>query len=130
MVDWSRSNDTYLYGLEAGSPLVVPEQLPPVKNELLRGEIDVTYEITRNIRLGVAYWFDDYNVEDFALGPDTLVRHRIAAAQSRPASDSDECAPVGLSVPPIHGAYGLGAHDVFVVTGPKQPDDHRVRSGL
>jgi hypothetical protein len=72
MVDWSRSNDTYLYGLAAGSPLVVPEQLPPVKNELLRGEIDVTYEITRNVRLGVAYWFDDYNVEDFALGPDTV----------------------------------------------------------
>ena len=42
MVDWSRSNDTYLYGLVTGSPLVVPEQLPPVKNELLRGEIDLT----------------------------------------------------------------------------------------
>ena len=72
MVDWSRSNDTYLYGLAAGSPLAVPEQLPSVKNELLRGEIDVSYEITRNIRLGVAYWYDDYKVEDFALGPDTL----------------------------------------------------------
>ena len=69
MVDWNRSNDTYLYGLAAGSPLAVPEQLPPVKNELLRGEIDVTYEITRNLRFGVAYWFDDYKVEDFALGP-------------------------------------------------------------
>jgi hypothetical protein len=70
--DWNRSNDTYLYGLVAGSPLATPVQLPPVKNELLRNEIDVTYEIARNLRFGVAYWYDDYNVEDFALGPDTL----------------------------------------------------------
>ena len=70
--DWNRSNDTYLYGLVTGSPLAVPEQLPPVKNELLRGEVDVTYEIARNLRFGVAYWFDDYNVEDFALGPTTI----------------------------------------------------------
>lgn len=70
--DWNRSNDTYLYGLVTGSPLAVPEQLPPVKNELLRSEVDVTYEISRNLRAGVAYWFDDYNVQDFALGPTTL----------------------------------------------------------
>ncbi|MGE0363492.1 MAG: MtrB/PioB family outer membrane beta-barrel protein [Vicinamibacterales bacterium] len=71
-LDWNRSNDTYLYGLVAGSPLAVPEQLPPVKNELLRSEVDLSYEVSRNLRLGVAYWFDDYNVQDFALGPTTL----------------------------------------------------------
>jgi MtrB/PioB family decaheme-associated outer membrane protein len=70
--DWNRSNDTYLYGLVTGSPLAAPEQLPPVKNELLRGEIDVTYDVTNNIRFGVAYWYDDYKVQDFALGPTTL----------------------------------------------------------
>ena len=70
--DWNRSNDTYLYGLVTGSPLAVPEQLPPVKNELMRAEIDLTYELSRNLRLGVAYWFDDYKVEDFALGPETI----------------------------------------------------------
>jgi hypothetical protein len=80
--DWNRSNDTYLYGLVAGSPLAVPEALPPVKNELLRSEIDVSYEISRNLRFGVAYWFDDYNVQDFALGPTTLT---------------------GLAFPPVQG---------------------------
>jgi MtrB/PioB family decaheme-associated outer membrane protein len=70
--DWNRSNDTYLYGLVTGSPLAVPEQLPPVKNELLRAEIDLTYELSSNLRLGVAYWFDDYKVEDFALGESTI----------------------------------------------------------
>jgi MtrB/PioB family decaheme-associated outer membrane protein len=70
--DWNRSNDTYLYGLVTGSPLAAPDQLPAVKNELLRSEVDVTYDISRNLRAGVAYWFDDYNVQDFALGPATL----------------------------------------------------------
>ena len=71
-VDWNRSNDTYLYGLVTGSPLAVPEQLPPVKNELFRGEIDIDYELSRNLLAGVSYWFEDYQVEDFALGPTTL----------------------------------------------------------
>jgi MtrB/PioB family decaheme-associated outer membrane protein len=70
--DWNRSNDTYLYGLVTGSPLAVPEQLPPVKNELTRAEIDLTYMLSDNLKFGVAYWFDDYKVEDFALGPTTL----------------------------------------------------------
>jgi MtrB/PioB family decaheme-associated outer membrane protein len=70
--DWNRSNDTYLYGLVAGSPLAQPEQLPPVRNEFLRSEVDVTYDLARNVRFGVSYWFDDYKVQDFALGPTTL----------------------------------------------------------
>jgi MtrB/PioB family decaheme-associated outer membrane protein len=70
--DWNKSNDTYLYGLVTGSPLAAPEQLPPVKNELLRAEIDLNYEISHNLHFGAAYWYDDYNVEDFALGPTTL----------------------------------------------------------
>ncbi|MEO7156892.1 MAG: MtrB/PioB family outer membrane beta-barrel protein [Vicinamibacterales bacterium] len=79
--DWNKSNDTYLYGLVSGSPLAVPEQLPPVKNELLRTAVDVTYEISRNLRAGVAYWFDDYKVEDFALGPTTLSGIALPAIQ-------------------------------------------------
>jgi len=70
--DWNKSNDTYLYGLVTGSPLAVPEQLPPVKNELLRAQVDLTYELASNLHFGVAYWFDDYKVEDFALGPETI----------------------------------------------------------
>ena len=70
--DWNKSNDTYLYGLVTGSPLTAPQQLPPVRNELFRAEVDWTYLLAPNLRLGVAYWFDDYKVEDFALGPETI----------------------------------------------------------
>jgi MtrB/PioB family decaheme-associated outer membrane protein len=72
MVDWSSSDDTYVYGLAPGSPLTPPQQLPPVTYELLRGSVDVSYAIASNVRVGAAYWYEDYNVEDFALGPDTL----------------------------------------------------------
>ncbi|MEP7115947.1 MAG: MtrB/PioB family outer membrane beta-barrel protein [Acidobacteriota bacterium] len=80
--DWNRSNDTYLYGLVAGSPLAVPSQLPPVKNAMLRAELDLTYELARNLRLGVAYWYDDYDVQDFALGPTTLTGIALPAVQA------------------------------------------------
>jgi MtrB/PioB family decaheme-associated outer membrane protein len=89
--DWNKSNDTYLYGLVTGSPLAVPEQLPPVKNELLRAGVDLTYELSRNLHLGAAYWFDDYNVEDFALGPTTLSGIALPAiepGESEPATNA------------------------------------------
>lgn len=71
-VDWSSGDDLYVYGLVPGSPLAVPEQLPPVTNEILRSSVDVTYAISNQVKLGFAYWYEDYQVEDFALGPDTL----------------------------------------------------------
>jgi MtrB/PioB family decaheme-associated outer membrane protein len=70
--DWNKSDDTYLYGLAPGSPLAVPEQLPPVTNELMRAEIDLDYELSRNLHFGVAYWYEDYKVQDFALGPTVM----------------------------------------------------------
>ena len=70
--DWNKTNDTYVYGVVAGGPNPAPEQLPAVTNELLRGEIDLTYDLSNNLKFGAAYWYEDYKVEDFALGPDTL----------------------------------------------------------
>jgi MtrB/PioB family decaheme-associated outer membrane protein len=71
-IDWTDGEDTYVYGLAAGSPIAVPEQLPPVTSEILRAAVDVNYDISTHLRLGVAYWYEDYKVEDFAFGPDTL----------------------------------------------------------
>lgn len=69
-LDWNRAKDTYLYAV--GSSLPAPEQLAPVLNELLRTELSVTYRLTDRLHLGVVYWYDDFNVEDFALGETTL----------------------------------------------------------
>lgn len=71
-VDWNRSRDDYLNVLAPGSTLAAPQPLPVVLNELLRAELSVTYRINERLRLGFVYWFDDYQVEDFALGETTL----------------------------------------------------------
>ncbi|PYR40633.1 MAG: hypothetical protein DMF93_10515 [Acidobacteria bacterium] len=70
--DYSRAQSTYVYALAAGSPVatpIFPAQLPAVVNELQRGTCDVKYFLTRHLAAGIAYWFDKYAVNDFALGP-------------------------------------------------------------
>ncbi|MEO8256478.1 MAG: MtrB/PioB family decaheme-associated outer membrane protein [Acidobacteriota bacterium] len=67
--DYSRAQSTYTYGLAANTVIATPVQLSPVVNELQRGTIDGLYFITRRLAVGLAYWFDKYKVDDFALGP-------------------------------------------------------------
>jgi MtrB/PioB family decaheme-associated outer membrane protein len=64
--DFNRSNSKYVYVLAPNSTLVAPEQLPPVKNQLQRGQADVVYDITRRVAVGFSYWYDRYTVDDFA----------------------------------------------------------------
>jgi MtrB/PioB family decaheme-associated outer membrane protein len=77
--DFSRSEATYLYEtgvvtdrtLPEGSPLPSdlppPQQLPPVEIDQHRATADAKYWFSPRIALGLAYWFDKYDVEDFAL---------------------------------------------------------------
>ena len=44
-------------------------QLTPVLNELQRGTVDARYFLSRQLAVGVVYWYDKYKVDDFALGP-------------------------------------------------------------
>lgn len=71
-LNWSDSEDLYTYLLVAGSTLPPPSQLDPVINELLRAEVDLGYRLTNNVRIGAAYWYEDFHTEDFALGPLTM----------------------------------------------------------
>ena len=104
--------------LVPGSPLVVPEQLPPVKNELLRGEVDVELRDSRAISGWVpAYWYDDYDVEDFALGPETISGIALPPPNPTNPLDADQCAPAGLSIPPLHRPYRLRTAHLCMVTG-------------
>jgi MtrB/PioB family decaheme-associated outer membrane protein len=66
--DLSRGRTTYVYGLAPDTIIAAPSQLPPVRNELQRGSADVTYFLTSHFGIGMAYTFDRYLVEDFALG--------------------------------------------------------------
>jgi hypothetical protein len=40
-----------------------------VTNELQRGTVDGRYHVSRHLAIGLVYWYDKYDVNDFALGP-------------------------------------------------------------
>src|SRR4029079_4681274 len=65
----SDATSTYVYGLVAGSPVAAPSQLPAVNNRLRRATVDAKYFLTQHLAVGGVYWYDDYTVSDFALGP-------------------------------------------------------------
>lgn len=71
-LNWSDANDVYTYLLVPGSVLPAPSQLDPVVNELLRGELDVSYRLSDRIRVGGAYLYENFNTRDFAFGPLTM----------------------------------------------------------
>ena len=67
--DYSHAESTYTYGLAANTVIAAPVQLTPVMNELQRGTIDGRYFVNRRFAVGLVYWYDQYKVDDFALGP-------------------------------------------------------------
>lgn len=67
-INWSDVTDTYTYVLPPNTVIATPRQLPPVLNELFRGNVDLSYRLTPRVRLGGVYWYEDYKTQDFALG--------------------------------------------------------------
>ncbi|HYM26143.1 MAG TPA: MtrB/PioB family outer membrane beta-barrel protein, partial [Vicinamibacterales bacterium] len=79
--DYIRAESTYLYTVLSGKPIVnltsatgaigqaLPSQLPAVTNQTDRGIVDVTYHLTSRVSVGLAYTYERYQVNDFALGP-------------------------------------------------------------
>ena len=77
--DYSRSRATYVYSVgvvtdrtlpEVSAPvptLAVPDQLPPVRVRWHSATADATYSFSERLALGLSYWFEKYDVEDFAL---------------------------------------------------------------
>lgn len=70
--DASRGKSTYVYEVAANSTLQRPVQLPSVINRFYRGTADVQYQLARHFAAGLAYWYDRYDVNDYALNPATL----------------------------------------------------------
>jgi hypothetical protein len=64
----------------ANSTLVAPQQLPDVLNELHRFTADLQYFFARRLAAGFMYLYEKYDVEDFALGPQTITRIDMPSA--------------------------------------------------
>jgi hypothetical protein len=94
--DFSNGNTLYLYGgagasitvdrtLPEGSTIVpsslpAPTQLPPVTGRLMRGTLDVSYPITAHAEIGLAYWYEQYRVSDFALDAQAIPQIDLPSA--------------------------------------------------
>jgi len=70
--DFSRAQSTYVYGLAPNSPLAQVSQLPPVTNTRNRVSVDGRYMLTRRLGLGLVYWYEKYDVNDYSFSPATL----------------------------------------------------------
>lgn len=73
--DISDGNAFYLYNMKPEQKVftTVPlAQLSPLTNRLVNSRVDLQYYVRRNLALGGAYWYESYDVSDFALSPDTL----------------------------------------------------------
>jgi MtrB/PioB family decaheme-associated outer membrane protein len=62
------------------STLPPPTQLPPVKSELSRGNVDVIYKLSERWGLGLSVWHERYRVNDFGLDAEAISRLDPAGA--------------------------------------------------
>lgn len=77
--DFNRARAVYEYMAGAVANRTLPEEivlttslptptgLPTVKSDLGRGTVDLMYELTSHVGVGVSWWYEQYRVADFTL---------------------------------------------------------------
>ena len=77
LYDISDGNTNYYYGLASNTTIATPVQYTTQPTSRLDvGRVDAQYFVRANLALGVAYWYEQWKTQDFALNPaiiDTLV---------------------------------------------------------
>ena len=71
--NYDKSRGTYVYGLGTApldtpiaTTLTTPVQLPTLINDLTRATFDVSYAFTQKVSAVFTYWYEQYQVADFA----------------------------------------------------------------
>ncbi len=96
--DYSEYRGLYLYQTGSaytpspGAPGGVA-QLPPVSSDETRLSVDLRHFLRRNVAVGFAYWYDDYEVSDFTLGP----RESAVSGIARPPIFEDQPADSAIN---------------------------------
>jgi MtrB/PioB family decaheme-associated outer membrane protein len=83
--DWNDSTSTYHYITgsvpdrtlpeetpDIPSTLPDPVQLPDVLSTMHRGTFDLVYNFNKRVGLGLSYWYENYDVQDFALDAEAI----------------------------------------------------------
>ena len=72
--DYTKSDNTYIYGVPPDSTLTPPVNLPDAFTEWTQARVNSAYWLRRNLSLGLTYIYDQFDVNDWALGSQTLDR--------------------------------------------------------
>ncbi len=72
--DFTRADTEWSYGVAPNSTLPTPVQLSPVFNSWSQARVVTSYWVRRNLSLGLTYLYDQFKVNDWALGTQTLDR--------------------------------------------------------
>lgn len=72
--DFTRADTSWTYSVPANTTLAAPVQLAPVFNSWSQARLVTNYWLRRNLSLGLTYLLDRFDVNDWALGTQTLDR--------------------------------------------------------
>lgn len=72
--DLSHARTRYIYELVPNTTLPPVNQLPPLVHDIDRATADVLYALSSRLGLGLTYWFERYEVDEFGLGPAAISR--------------------------------------------------------
>lgn len=72
--DYTKAETSWLYSVTPDSTLAPPAQLNPVYNAWKQARVTTAYWLRRNLSLGLTYLYDQFTVNDWALGTQTLDR--------------------------------------------------------
>jgi MtrB/PioB family decaheme-associated outer membrane protein len=67
--DLTRSDAAYVYGVPADSTIPALVQLPTIHNQRRTATADVRVKLTRTLGIGLFYWHETFEVDDFAFSP-------------------------------------------------------------
>jgi MtrB/PioB family decaheme-associated outer membrane protein len=70
--DYAYARASYVYGIEPGSPLVPPNQLPDAYNKLQEMRTEVRHRLNRRLAATVSYTYEPFRVYDFAMDPSVI----------------------------------------------------------
>jgi hypothetical protein len=114
--DLSDSDQAYTHGGPRIASLSVPTAAAPngafvpfpnVTDKWQRATIDLSYSVSKNLGLGVSYWYEKFDVEDFATintaGPQTLPRPELGAQTETPRFDWLGSINTGYAARPYKG---------------------------
>jgi Putative outer membrane beta-barrel porin, MtrB/PioB len=108
--DYSDSDQAFVHGGARIAALTFVA-LPNVTNKWHNATVDIRYSVSKNLGIGVSYWYEKFEVEDYATintaGPQTLPRPELGSQTETARIDWLGGLVTGYGNRPYKGQTGL-----------------------